>query len=202
MSRLLVCLAWCVAGVALGAETPQAQLLSRLHEPAVLRGSFVQERQIAGFKKPVQSGGRFLVARGTGLVWHTMRPFESLLVINRDHLRVSNGAGQPGMELDATKEPMMRTLNDLLQAVVVADLSMLQKQFDVETNFAGSADWSMKLRPREAALRARFASIDLAGDAHVRTVRLQEQSGDVTTVRFSEQTEDVHLTDAEAGQLR
>jgi len=200
--RVVACLMLLVSALAHGADASQEQLLQRLRQPAVLRGSFTQERQISGFRRPVQSAGRFVVARGTGLLWHTMRPFESVLVLNQQRLTVSNGTGQPGTTLDATREPMLRTLDELLQSVVVADLKGLQAQFEVELRLPDGADWTMTLQPRQAALRSRFAGIELAGGEYVKSVRLQEQSGDVTTIRFADQMEDSRLTGAEAGQLR
>jgi hypothetical protein len=176
--------------------------MHRLHEPAVLRGSFVQSRQITGFKRPVESSGNFVVARGQGLLWHTSRPFESLLSVSREHLRISNGTDRSGMLLDARREPMLRTLNDLLQSVLVADIAALRAQFELDIRLQGATEWELTLRPNAAALRSRFAAIELAGGAHVESVRLREQSGDVTTVRFKDQTEDSKLTAAETVDLQ
>ncbi|MGC4027641.1 MAG: outer membrane lipoprotein carrier protein LolA [Steroidobacteraceae bacterium] len=201
--RKLLCLLLVAAGAAGAASDPPAsELVRRLHEPAVLRGSFVQSRQIAGFKRPVESSGQFVVARGTGLLWRTTRPFESLLSVNRERLRISNGAGQPEMTLDARREPMLRTISSLLQSVVVADIDALQAQFEMQIKLIGQTDWTLSLRPREAQLKDRFPAIELSGGAHVESVVLREQSGDVTTIRFSGQAEGAALTGAEAAQLQ
>ncbi|MDR2215703.1 MAG: outer membrane lipoprotein carrier protein LolA [Nevskiaceae bacterium] len=191
-----------VAVGAVGAQPSASDLMSRLHEPAVLRGNFLQSRQISGFKRPVESSGQFVVARGTGLLWHTERPFESVLSVSRERLRISNGAGRSEMTLDARREPMLRTINDLLQSVVVADVGALQAQFEIDIRLMGQTDWELSLRPKDAGLRDRFLAIDLSGGPHVETVVLREKSGDVTTVRFSNQAEDSDLSEAEAQQLR
>ncbi len=73
---------------------PADAVLARLHQPAVLRGQFVQSRQIEGFKRPVESSGDFVVARNRGLVWHTVKPFESTLSVSRERLRITNGKGE------------------------------------------------------------------------------------------------------------
>lgn len=198
---LLACAAW-FAAAAQGAEAAADALLARLHQPAVLRGQFVQSRQIAGFRRPVESSGEFVVARDQGLLWHTAKPFESLLAVSRERLRVTNGQGGTETTLDARREPMLRTLNDILQAVVIADARALQSRFDLQIRLIGSSDWEMALTPQDTALRARFSGITLAGGAHVQDVRLVEASGDVTTVRFHGQREDTRLTDAEAGKLQ
>lgn len=185
-----------------GAEAATEAVLARLHQPAVLRGQFVQSRQIQGFRRPVESSGDFVVARNRGLVWHTLKPFESTLSVNRERLRVTNGSGGTGTTLDARREPMLRTLNDILQSVVIADVAALERSFTLQAKAVGAEGWEMALQPKDAALRARFSAITLAGDAHVQNVLLQEASGDVTTVRFLQQQEDTQLTDAEAGKLQ
>jgi outer membrane lipoprotein-sorting protein len=185
-----------------GADQAAAALLARLHQPAVLRGQFVQSRQIAGFKRPVESSGDFVVARDQGLLWHTVKPFESTLSVSRERLRVTNGKGAAETTLDARREPMLRTLNDILQSVVIADVAALEKRFDLAIKLVGASGWEMVLTPKDATLRARFSGIQLAGGAHVQNVRLMEASGDVTAVRFEEQREDTRLSDAEAGTLR
>lgn len=206
-SRMLVALAMqlalLVSPVAQAAEAAPAEaLLARLHQPAVLRGNFVQSRQIAGFRRPVESSGGFVVARGEGLLWQTQKPFASLLAVSRTHLRVSNGNGGTETTLDARREPMLRTLNEILQSVVIADTRALQSRFELDIKLVGASNWEMTLTPKEATLRNRFTSIVLAGAAHVSSARLVEASGDITSVRFTDQREDTQLTAAEAGKLQ
>src|SRR5262249_45321804 len=102
----------------------------------------------------------------------------------------------------ARREPMLRTLNDILQSVVIADARALQSNFDLDVKLVGTTGWEMTLTPKNATLRARFSGIQLAGGAQVQNVRLLEASGDVTTVRFQDQREDTQLTAAEAGKLK
>ncbi len=129
----------------------------------MLRGNFVQSRQIAGFRRPVECSGDFVVARGEGLLWHTQKPFESLLSVSRARLRVTNGKGGTETTLDAKREPMLRTLNEILQSVVIADVAALRTRFDLTIKLVGANDWEMALQPKDAALRARFSAITLAG---------------------------------------
>lgn len=200
---LAVAVALCAIPMARAAEQPPADaLLARLHQPAVLRGNFVQSRQITGFRRPVESSGDFVVARGEGLLWHTQKPFESLLSVSRERLRVTNGKGGTETTLDAKREPMLRALNDILQSVVIADIPALRTRFDLTIKLVGATDWEMALLPKDATLRSRFSTIVLAGGAHVQSARLVEASGDITTVRFVDQREDLKLSDAEAGKLQ
>ncbi len=177
-------------------------LVSRLRAEAVLRGTFTQSRQIQGFKRPVVSTGEFVVARDRGILWRTKTPFESTLAVSPDRLRVVNARQQAEVDLDARREPMLRTLNGLLQSVVVGDVAALRRQFEVDIKLTGSDGWEIGLVPREAVLKSRFSAIRMAGAAYVREVRLTERAGDVTTVTLAGQKGDARLTDDEAKQLQ
>ena len=63
------------------AADPLAQVRSQMAQVPVLRGDFTQEKQVAGFKNPLRSNGRFLLARHKGVVWTTTAPFPSEIVI-------------------------------------------------------------------------------------------------------------------------
>ncbi|MEO8314368.1 MAG: outer membrane lipoprotein carrier protein LolA [Pseudomonadota bacterium] len=202
MRLLLAVMLSCFASTAMAADVTENALIQRLHKPEVLRASFSQSRQIAGFTRPVESSGSFVVARGRGLLWQTRRPFESTLSVTRGRLRITNGAGQPETMLDARREPMLDVLNDLLQSVVIADVTALKTRFDLQVRLVGDTDWELALHPRDKVLRERFATIELAGGAYVRKVRLVEKSGDVTTMLFDNHKEDTQLTESEAGKLK
>jgi hypothetical protein len=97
---------------------------------------------------------------------------------------------------------MLRTLNELLQSVVIADVAALKSRFVVTVKLVGETGWELSMKPRDAALRARFSAIDLAGGKYVQSMRLMEGSGDITSIRFEGQREDSQLVDTEIGMLK
>jgi hypothetical protein len=56
------------------APAPASVVAARLASPAVLRGSFEQEKRLAGFRNPLLSKGDFLMAKDRGVVWATRAP--------------------------------------------------------------------------------------------------------------------------------
>ena len=181
---------------------PVAALTSRVHAEPVLRGTFTQNRLIRGFKRPVTSTGEFVVARDRGILWHTKTPFDSTLAMTPDRLRVVDARQQAEVDLDARREPMLRTLNGLLQAVVGGDVAALTRAFDLDARLIGSDAWELTLVPRDPALRGRFTTIRMNGAAYVREVRLEEASGDVTTVTLAGHEAGTRLTDDETKRLQ
>lgn len=62
-----------------GAQELLAQVRQRVQDAPVVRGEFEQLKTVKGFKQPLRSSGDFIVARGKGIVWHVLKPFESTL---------------------------------------------------------------------------------------------------------------------------
>jgi hypothetical protein len=194
--------------VALGAHPVQAadspliaRLRQRLAAPAVLRGQFEQRKTLQGFKNPLVSRGDFLVARGRGVVWRTREPQASTLVVTRDRLVSRQADGSVAMQVEAAKEPGIRAVNEMLFAVMSADLQALAGQFTVDGSAAGTAPWKLALQPSNPALRKFIARAELEGDRFVTTVRLWEGEGDSSVVTLTGHTAAAELTPEEAARF-
>jgi hypothetical protein len=183
------------------AQIIAAQVTKRLATEPVLRGEFEQRKSIKGFRNPLVSRGDFLVVRGRGVVWRTREPFASSLVVTRDRLLSRQADGTPASQLNAKDEPGLRAINEMLFALMAADLAVLSQRFRIEGELRGSEAWQLSLVPRDAAL-ARFVSrIELEGDRFVRQVRLAEAQGDASTIRFSQQATAAAPTTEEASRF-
>lgn len=186
---------WLAGSVALMAApswaappTLLAQVRQRLDDVAVLRGDFEQRKTLKGFKNPLVSRGDFLVARGRGVLWRTREPFASTLVVTRDRLVARQADGTVGTQIDARTEPGVRAVNEMLFALMSADMEVLDKRFDIDGRLSGKAAWQLSLKPREASLAQWVTRIELDGDHVVRQVRMTEASGDVVVTQFSAHT--------------
>jgi hypothetical protein len=198
---LTVIRALLLAFVCLGA---QAQDLAKsVHEqlvqPPVLRGDFEQSKQVQGFAKPLVSRGSFLVARERGVLWTTKTPFASQLRLTRDEILATQSGGAVAFRLDASKEPAVRVINSLMFALLRGDLGSLAEHFKIEGN-ADAKGWSLLLTPKTSALAKLMSRIELAGDKHVRNIRIDEANGDRTTIRFSAQTSEPAALTADEAQ--
>lgn len=174
-----------------------AQVQQRLASAAVQRGGFQQDKQLAGFAKPLKSLGDYLLVRGKGLIWRTTAPFASQLVLTRDRI-----AGGAGMQLDASKEPGIRVVTQLMLSLLDGDLGALQQAFEVQASLVGDKAWRAALKPKAAALAQLFSRIELEGDRQLRRIVMTEAQGDTTTLRFDEQAREPAAPSAdEAKQL-
>ena len=192
--------AWLLAGIvwALAAVPAQARpqapapagrddaagVRGLLAQPAVLRGTFEQRKQLKGFRNPLVSRGAFLLLRDRGVAWDTTEPFASSTLLTRERLLTRLPDGSQRVVLDATASPGMAAVNSLLMALVAGDVDTLSTQFHTEQILSPGGGWMLRLLPREAALRRVFTRITLRGDRFVREVEIEEAAGDLTSLRF------------------
>jgi hypothetical protein len=169
----------------------------------VLRGRFLQERQIKGFDRPLVSTGNFVLAPGMGLIWQTEKPFAIVTVITAAGL-VQDVDGTETTRLAAARLPFLTHLYDLLGAALSGDWQALGSQFQV-TRHGDAKQWDLLLEPHAGAdpLTMPFRSITLRGSAFLEEVRIVRLDGDSDRLEFSDQTLGVGgLSSAEAARLR
>ena len=170
------------------AADPLLQVRDQVAQVPVLRGDFAQEKQVAGFRNPLRSSGRFLLARDKGVVWTTTAPFPSELVITRDRILSRQRDGSRRVEVDGKQQPGLRSVNAMMFALMSGDMKALTSTFDVKSEPA-TTGWAMTLVPRSRQLAQAFTSVRLSGDRYVREVELREANGDLTRLRFSGMSE-------------
>jgi outer membrane lipoprotein-sorting protein len=185
---------------------PTAEAVKLVHErlkvAPVLKGEFEQTKTLKGFRNPLVSRGEFLVARGQGVWWHTLAPFETTLVVTRTRLFTRNADGSTTNLADAQAEPGVRQVNELIFALLAGDPDALADKFEVAAQPVGAAGWTMTLTPRDANVAKFLQRATLAGERDVQSVRIEEARGDVTQIRFSHQLPAQALAPAEAARFQ
>ncbi|OHX10761.1 hypothetical protein BI347_19800 [Chromobacterium sphagni] len=171
---------------AAGAGELIADITRKLAQPAVLRGEFEQSKEMAGFSKPLRSRGSFLVSRDKGVLWDTRQPFASKLRLTRGEI-VATQNGAVSFQLSAAREPTVRTINELMFALLGGNLKALDGYFRIDGKQAGS-NWQLTLTPRQSALARVMQKVELSGNQYVRAIRLDEANGDVTRITFNGQS--------------
>lgn len=165
------------------AAAPVAKIQSMLAKPKIFCGNFEQAKQLEGFKKPLLSTGRFCVVAGKGVLWRTLQPFPSTLRLTRDEIVQVQGE-RVAMRLDAKQEPMVRTINSVLFALLAGDLTQLETLFDVDGSVRGDS-WGVFLKAREPALAKAIGGVQIEGAAFVKNILISEAGGDRTSIVFS-----------------
>jgi outer membrane lipoprotein-sorting protein len=156
----------------------------RVAQVPVLRGDFEQEKQISGFKNPLRSQGHFLLARDKGVVWTTVKPFPSEVVLTRDRILSRQRDGSTRTEMDARQQPALRSVNLMMFALMSGDVESLSSRFNIQVQAQAKDGWRITLKPKPGALARSFESIVLNGDRYVRQVEIAEANGDRTQLKF------------------
>ncbi|MCW6027600.1 outer membrane lipoprotein carrier protein LolA [Stenotrophomonas sp. SRS1] len=184
LRTLCVLVMLAVVAPALAATDVEA-VKQRVAKVDVLRGEFTQEKQVAGFKNPLRSQGRFVLAQDHGVIWTTLKPFPSEVVVTRDRILSRQSDGSSRVELDGRQQPAMRSVNAIMFALMSGDAQALSAQFTVKVEVLPGNAWKMQLTPRSAMLGKVFAQLTLSGDRYVREVQINEANQDVTRIHFA-----------------
>jgi len=185
LPRVLLCALLLVAAPLVQAADAAVDAITQaVARPDVLRGQFTQEKQVSGFKNPLRSQGQFVVARKHGVIWSTLKPFPSEVVVTADRILSRQRDGSTRVELDARQQPAMRSVNAIMFALMSGDVQALSSQFNVEATREGQG-WRLKLTPKSAMLAKAFQSLTLQGDRYVRQVEIIEANQDRTRIQFT-----------------
>ncbi|CAM3652285.1 Outer-membrane lipoprotein carrier protein [Pseudomonas reidholzensis] len=181
MSRLLRA----VSALALLIGSPLAlafdlqDLQRQLSEPAVVKGSFIQEKHLRALPQPLLSRGQFILARDHGLLWLLQTPLRQDYRISAQGIARRDPSGWQSVPSRSAGAEQ----NRLFFAVLQGDSSGLQRDFAL--TLEGSAEhWQLRLDPRSLLLKQIFTRIDIAGGRYVERIELQETQGDSTVLRM------------------
>lgn len=184
MKRVFLTLSLALSCAAVQAGAPIAKIQAMLSKPSVMCGRFDQTKQLAGMKKPLASSGRFCVMAGKGVMWRTVKPFPNTLRLTRDEIVAFQGE-RVSMRLDAKQEPTVRMINSVLFSLLSGELGSLDTLFEVDGT-AEASSWKVALKARQPALAKAIGAISLEGGSYVKTIHIDEASGDHTNIVFSD----------------
>jgi hypothetical protein len=153
----------------------------------ILRGRFIQDRQLAGFAKPLRSEGTFVLIPGRGLIWRAQAPFQNTTVITPEGiLQLANG--QEAMRLSAARLPGLGQLYDVLGGAVSGDIAPLSRIFAVKRG-ADANGWQLVLTPLhpDNSGMSQIKSLTVGGRRFVDAVVVDKDGGDVDRMSFLDQ---------------
>lgn len=149
----------------------------------VLRGHFVQTRQLKGFSKPLRTEGDFTVAPATGMIWNVTKPFATTIIATQAGLMQTSGdtkGGNPSLQKLPTASELYAMLNGLLSG----DIASLNKNFRMDQN-GRAAHWRLSLVPRRWGNPLMpFREIRVHGGRFVEQIDLIKVDGDSDTISF------------------
>ena len=170
-----------LSGTALADSSAQllAQIARISANPEALQANFTQSKNIKGFRSPMQSSGKVILARQKGMLWVTEQPYQSTLKINPNGIsEVRNGQTQ-----QLGNAQSMSAMTQVMSSMLAGDFSSLQRYFSFTGKVSGNS-WNLSLQPSDAQVKRVISSIQLRGGQYVNQAVIREMNGDITTIRF------------------
>lgn len=190
MRQLIAVLLLAVAATAVaapGADDLAQRLNQRLAQHPVLRAEFVQEKQMAAFKKPLVTRGRLVFVRGQGVLWMIEAPLKLTYVLSDDRIAEIGEDGKVQTRT-AQEVPGLAQVGRVFRALLGAQTDALKDIFTIAPEGSPEA-WRMTLTPKQGPVGQFMRQVQLAGSRHLDRIRIEESNGDATTISFRNTTE-------------
>ncbi len=152
----------------------------------VLRGIYKETRINPGFKTPLHSAGRFVIAPSQGIIWQAEKPFVTKTVIT------PKGIGQEindkkSMNMDAGKIPFLTKLYEMIGGVLAGNWDILEHDFKIQRS-GTEKKWQVILttrKPDDADMP--FRSITINGSQFADKIVLDKKDGGSHILTFKNQ---------------
>jgi hypothetical protein len=168
------------------ATTHASDLLSlivgQLSDSAVVRGDFVQEKQIAVLSRPIVSRGRVIVSRRDGLIWQIEAPLRMSIAFSDSRIIETDAAGNRRVHNDSDNR-IQAEVGRVFHGLLAADLDILDRYFNLQTS-GDVHHWRIDLTPRSVGLGKFIKTLQLSGGRNIETIRVEEPNSDTTLIRL------------------
>ena len=158
-------------------------LMAAMAEIPASQARFVETRHLAMLTNPIELKGSLRYERPNRLAKQVHSPFQELLSIDGDKVTLVNRKGESRV-ISLREQPALTALVEGLRATLAGDRAQLERHYKLA--FSGPReDWTLRLAPREAKVRAYVETITLAGaGARIERIEVLEAGGDRSVTRI------------------
>ena len=166
----------------LRAEISFSELAELTATDEELSGEFVQEKYLAQFETSIQSSGTFSYQRGKQIIWQTLQPIQSELVMTPTQI-VSRQGDVELLRLDAGHNAAVAVLSNLFFSVLTSEWDQLDEHFTLSGN-SSNGSWQISLTPKEEMIANVVNNVELSGERDLERVVMHENNGDRIHIAF------------------
>lgn len=177
---LLYCLAF---GQGVAGDMVLSEISARLAKTPITQGDFHQQKHLKVLRKPLISTGSFTYHQSKGVIWKTLTPVVSLLLVNESRLLTGQG-----------EQAVPAAFGKVFKAMLGGDLAALTDGF-VITGTDQKTSWQLELVPKDEMLKKIISTMVLSGDTELRDLEIREAGGNVTRITFDNITHPERLSD-------
>lgn len=170
-------------GQGIAGEAVLTEIAARLAKTPITQGDFHQQKHLKVLHKPLISSGTFTYHQSKGVIWKTLTPVASLLLVNESRLLTGQG-----------EQAVPAAFGKVFKAVLGGDLAALTDGFSV-TGTDQKTTWLLELTPKDEMLKKIISTMVLSGDTELRGLEIREAGGNITRITFDNITHPEQLTD-------
>ena len=191
--------------IAVAAE-PAADLLGPMEQAMAdvrtVKTAFVQEKKMALFNHPLVTRGSIWVEPPHRLLWRVESPMRYALALDGARIRQWDGETGKTTSLSLDGNPVFAAVTEQLNAWFGGRYGLLAQDYDVEQQVAAPATFVFVPKPTApSAKMLKSVTVVFRADArYIASIRIDDRSGDVTTLTFTETEINVPL-DPKAWEL-
>lgn len=164
------------AAAAPPAAVDSAWILDRLARPAPVSTPFVELRGSALLKAPLRIEGEYARPDEATLVREVRAPYAETTTIRDGEATIAR-EGRRARSFALSRAPELAGLQASFGALLAGDAAALERDYRIEAS-GSRQDWTLVLRPRQAALAASVSDITLRGrGAELRCIETRPVDG-------------------------
>jgi outer membrane lipoprotein-sorting protein len=169
-------------GQGIASEAVLTEITARLARTPIAQGDFHQQKHLKVLHKPLISTGTFTYHRDKGVIWKTLTPVASLLLVNESKLLTGQG-----------EQAVPAAFGKVFKAMLGGDISALTEGFSV-TGTDQKSSWQLELIPKDEMLKKIISTMVLSGDTELRNLEIREAGGNITRITFTNITHPAQLS--------
>jgi outer membrane lipoprotein-sorting protein len=169
-------------GQGFAGEAVLTEIAGRLSKTPIAHGNFHQQKHLKVLHKPLISTGTFTYDQNKGVIWKTLTPVESLLLVNESKLITGQG-----------EQAVPAAFGKVFKAMLGGDVATLTDGFAI-TGTDQKTSWQLELTPKDEMLKRIISAMVLSGDTELRGLEIREAGGNITRITFDNITHPAQLT--------
>jgi len=169
-------------------------------ENKVTTGDFKQEKKSAKLKRPLKSSGKFIFAE-SGIVWQTVKPFPSSMVVTKDAI-IQTGTDGKSSVIDGNSNETFKNSAAMLVSIFSGDRKVLEEHFTISEFKSDAKSWLMKLTPKDSTISSVLNDITVGGEiknskVEFDSIVIRQNTTDTTSYKLSNQIHKTELSKEE-----
>lgn len=160
-----------------------------------IQSDFVQEKNLSMLSDKIVSKGRFWFKKNNMVRMEYSQPSKYLLILNKDQVYIKDGAKESKLSTRSNKmfQQVNRVIVDCVQGAVLNNPDFKSKVFESKLAYL------VELTPIAKGMKDLFKTIQVTldkKDYSVATIKMEENSGDDTVMKFSNKVLNTSIADA------